>query len=230
MEKLEGSNLIGITERADPTVNFKWQEWVKEGKPAILITKNPKLLLPILNKSDNVIVHCTITLMGGSKLEPKIPGPLESTSYYHKICNYLGSERVVLRVDPIIDGTSLNSLKELVSEAEGRVRISFLDLYPHSRKRLEKAGIEVPRKLFHMPYLDRLSIWKELGKPEVCGEPGLPSIPCVSKLDCDILGVKPSAKLKGQRKECSCLANKTELCTWPPRCTYGCLYCYWKEK
>lgn len=224
------TDLIGVTERADPTINLKWQRWVKDGKPAILITKNPKLLLPMLSLSDNVIVHCTITLMGGSILEPNIPGPLQAVSAYHSICSFLGKERVVLRVDPIVDGTSITALKELVLEAEGRVRISFLDLYPHSRKRMERAGIEVVRKAFHMPFLGRLNIWRELGKPEVCAEPGLPSTPCVSKVDCKILGVKPSTRLRRQRSECHCLANKIELCNWPPKCTYGCLYCYWKDE
>lgn len=223
------SNLIGVTERADPTVNLKWKEWVEDGKPAILITKNPKLLFPMLEKSHNIIVHCSITLMGGSVLEPNIPGPLESTSYYHKICSYLGRERVVLRIDPIVDGTAIAALKELASEAEGRVRISFLDLYPHSRKRLEEAGVEVPRKSFHLPLVERITIWRQLGQPEVCGEPGLTSIPCVSGRDCETLGVKPSTELKRQRRECGCLANKVELCNWPPKCTYGCLYCYWKD-
>ena len=225
---MEDTNLIGVTERADPTVNLKWQSWVKDGKPAILITKNPKLLLPMLSQKDNIVVHCTITLMGSSVVEPKIPGPLESTLYYHKLCDLLGRERVVLRIDPVVDGVTVVALKELVSEAEGRVRISFLDLYPHSRRRLEEAGIKIERSTFHLPLQRRYEIWEELGEPEVCGEPGLLSIPCVSSLDCEILGVVPSTTLRGQRKECQCLANKVELCNWPPKCTYGCLYCYWR--
>jgi len=224
------SNLIGVTERADPTVNLKWQLWVEEGKPAILITKNPKLLLPMLNQKDNVIVHCTITLMGGSLLEPNIPGPLESTSYYHSLCSFLGKERVVLRIDPIVDGTTILALKDLVAEAEGRVRISFLDLYPHSKSRMEKAGLKVARTSFHLSYTERVNVWRQLGKPEVCAEPGLFSSPCVGEIDCEVLGVEPGNKLKGQRSTCYCLANKIELCNWPPKCTYGCLYCYWKDE
>lgn len=223
------TNLIGITERADPTVNLKWTKWVKEGKPAILVTKNPGLLLPMLEESNNVIVHCTITLLGGSVLEPNIPRPEVATAHYHKLCNLLGSKRVVLRVDPIIEVKAVRALKTLISEAEGRVRISFLDLYPHVYRRIENAGLSAGRGTFHLPVLERINAWRDLGKPEVCAEPGLPSTPCVSKVDCEILGVKPSTKLKGQRRECECLANKVELCNWPPKCTYGCLYCYWKD-
>jgi hypothetical protein len=55
---------IGITERGDTVINLDWIPWVKEGKPAILITKNPirvyDALKPIKNK--NVIVHATICL------------------------------------------------------------------------------------------------------------------------------------------------------------------------
>ena len=224
------TNLIGITEKTDPTVNWKWMPWVREGKPAILITKNPDLLLPMLDEADNVIVHCTITLLGGSTIEPNIPTPEKATAAYHKVCSLLGPERVVLRIDPIVDGMTTEALKLLSSEAEGRVRVSFLDLYPHVKVRLESAGVGIVRETFHLPVLERINTWRELGKPEVCAEPGLPSTPCVSKVDCEILGVKPSIKLKGQRGECKCLANKVELCYWPPKCIYGCLYCYWKNE
>jgi hypothetical protein len=57
-------NLIGITERADPTVNFKWKPWVTAGRPAILITKMPRLLIPHLTGKENIIIHCTITGLG----------------------------------------------------------------------------------------------------------------------------------------------------------------------
>jgi hypothetical protein len=108
------------------------------------------------------------------------------------------------------------------------VRISFVDLYPHVKERFKNAKIELPFDTFHMPLDVRMKAWKELGEPEVCCEPDMENVPCVSQLDCEILGVEPSNKLKKQRSLCGCLANKVELCTQPPKCTYGCLYCYWK--
>jgi len=105
----------------------------------------------------------------------------------------------------------------------------FVVEYLPQEKRLEEAGIQAGRSSFHLPLMERISVWRELGKPEVRAEPGLPSTPCVSEVDCKVLGVKPSTRLRRQRKECECLANKTELCDWPPRCTYECLYCYWKD-
>lgn len=224
-------NQIGITERVDPTINLKWVSWVQAEKPAILITKMPRLLLPLLNGEENIIVHCTITGLGGGLVEPKIDPWTISLEYYHYLCNLLGPERVVLRIDPIVyrDYWKEDVLKLLVKGAEGRVRISFLDLYHHVEERFKDANLSLPQEHFHKPLNERLDIWNKLGQPEICGEPGMPNTPCVSLLDCEILGVKPSSTLKGQRRDCGCLANKTELCPWPPKCTYECLYCYWKD-
>ena len=222
---------IGITERADPTINLKWASWVEKGEPAILITKMPRLLYPMLTGKENIIIHCTITGWGETSIEPNIDRTDLSLVYYHMFCGLFGKERVVLRIDPIIHWNDYTlELKRIKDEAEGRVRISFMDLYRHSQDRFLKAGLILPQQSFHKPLGERLEAWEFLGKPEVCAEPGIPTTPCVSDLDCEILGVTPSKNLKGQRKECRCLANKVELCNWPPRCTYGCLYCYWKDE
>ncbi|MBU1173324.1 MAG: DUF1848 family protein [Proteobacteria bacterium] len=226
------SNLIGITERTDPTANLNWRSWVKEGKPAILITKRPDILVSMIDNKDNIIVHCTITGLGNTLVEPHIPppwsGPLDG---YHSLCRKLGKDKVVLRIDPIIPNMEplMLSLEDLTKEAEGRIRISFMDLYPHVQARFNRAGIKLPYTEFHAPFKDRYRIWKELGEPEVCSEPGLPSIPCISEEDCKVLRVTPSTRRKEQRYLCNCLANKTELLPNSPKCLYGCLYCYWKD-
>jgi hypothetical protein len=183
-------NSIGITEGADPTVNFKWLKWVKARRPAILITKRPDILTHYLHKDFNVIVHCTITGLGHSAIEPYIDDVQTSLQAYHDICKFYTPVRVVLRIDPIIYwGGYAPILKGIASESEGRTRISFLDLYPHVAKRLADKNIKPPYNAFHMPLEVRQQIWNELGKPEVCCEPDMPSVPCVSKTDCEILGV-----------------------------------------
>lgn len=222
---------IGITEACDPTINFKWIDWVRNGKPAILITKMPRLLLPMLQKSDNIIVHCTITTFGCSIVEPNVDFTKDSLVAYHQLCKLLTPERVVLRIDPIIywywDSRKIY-YKQLIDEAEGRIRISFLDLYSHVLNRFHQHHIKLICETFHLPLDIRQEIWEYLGQPEICCEPNMPSVPCVSEKDCDILDVDPNPKLKSQRPLCGCLGNKVELCTRPPKCTYGCLYCYWK--
>ncbi len=224
--------LIGVTERADPTVNLSWLPWVKSGKPAILITKRPDRLLLLIEPYHNlrIIVHCTITGLGGTTVEPGIPSPKMMLDSYHTLCATLGKDRVVLRIDPIVSGiVSVVFLADIRGEAEGRVRISFLDQYAHVKERFDKAHTKLSYDTFHAPLDQRLRIWESLGKPEVCAEPGLPVTPCVSVKDCEILGVAHSLNQKGQRKECGCLANKTEIIRLPPKCTYGCLYCYWRD-
>jgi hypothetical protein len=224
-------NLIGITEGADPTINLKWKEWVGAGKPAILITKMPRLLLPMLTGKENIIIHCTITGLGLTAFEPRIDSFTESFAAYDDLCSLFGPDRVVLRLDPIIMGMGfphIPFLKSFVAAAKGRVRISFLDMYPHVEKRFLQHSILIKQESFHSNLLLRKAAWEELGMPEICGEPDMPSTPCVSALDCAILGVDPVEHEKGQRPYCHCLANKIELCKPPPKCTYGCLYCYWK--
>jgi hypothetical protein len=71
-------NEIGITERGDAGLDLGWLPWVREGKPAILITKDPGTLLKELMLQGkeyppgkfNVIIHTTITGLGGSVFEP----------------------------------------------------------------------------------------------------------------------------------------------------------------
>lgn len=74
---------IGITERGDAAIDTVWKTWVYEkGLPAILITKdtvkliteNPGLFIGDELKG-NVILHATITGMGGNWLEPNVPNP-----------------------------------------------------------------------------------------------------------------------------------------------------------
>ena len=228
---------IGVTERADPTINKKWMEWVWEGNPAILITKMPRLLYTDLEGNENAIIHCTITGLGGTKIEPGIDTPEVSLQAYNNICDLFGEEKVVLRIDPIIPELQwdtiefpsyLECIKNLSKKSRGRTRISFMDNYPHVRERFSKKGLTINQS-FHSPIEIRRKIWKELGEPEVCGEPGLPVTPCVSKIDCEILKVEPSNYKHGQRNVCACLGNKIELCMELPRCTYGCLYCYLRD-
>jgi len=218
---------IGITEGADPTANLDWMPWTYDGNPAILITKRPELLLPMLTGEENIIIHCTITGWGGTKVEPNIPDWLTEIAYYHRLCNLFGMERVVLRIDPILPNYNLALLRAILEHAEGRLRISFLDAYPHVKTRFSNANVRLEQSTFHQPLELRRLIWDELGKPEVCGEPDMPITPCVSSMDCAILGVEPLNTEKHQRPACHCLANKTELCG-KHNCTYGCLYCYWR--
>lgn len=137
----------------------------------------------------------------------------------------------MLRIDPIIPTTDgIGIAHEIYScRADTRVRISFMDQYQHVRSNLAQVKFHLPYEDFHAPLELRRQVWEDMGKPEVCGEPGLPCTGCVSTKDCEVLGVEPITGVSHQRATCACLANKKELLTCKSPCHHGCLYCYWRN-
>lgn len=234
-------NTIGITERGDPVFDSSWIPWVRNGNAAILITKSPHLLLETLSDMNgiNVIVHTTITGYGGSKLEPNVPPAKVSLEAYNGLIDLLGPDRVILRIDPIIiteKGLVISRAVLTLARlyAETRVRISFIDMYPHVINRFNEAGIPLPHKGFHASKTARLLAYRTFNKitfpnkVEVCGEPDLPVTGCISLADCNTLGVQPMEKNGSQRPTCACFGNKHELLLSRGRCSHECIYCFWK--
>jgi len=231
---------IGITERGDAGLDFDWLLALKfktmEG--IIAITKDPSKLVE-LDLPKNVIIHCTITGLG-LRWEPNVPDKSQSLKAYKELVNQYGGSRVVLRIDPIVPYTPhLQEAEDILSHRLGRVRISFIDMYPHVRERyFNRMGTEFRRwKGVHAPFTERndvLRMMEETGPIEVCGEPDFPCTGCVSKVDLVAMGLEEpmSAKRypeKGQRSYCPCLVVKTELLTNRHPCAHECIYCYWKD-
>ena len=228
---MKQSQKIGVTERGDPAFDHGWIDWVRNGNPAIIITKNCCAIEKILDglMAPNVIVHCTITGWGGTAIEPNVPPAAITLESYKSLSNKYGKDRVVLRIDPVIPTLAGIDRAEFVNSHKiGRVRISFLDAYDHVRRAFKNNNINI-HEGFHAQENIRKETWELLGRPDTCAEPGLPSTGCISNKDCEILGVDPLPIFKGQRPLCSCLANKIELLNSDKkRCPHGCLYCYWK--
>lgn len=228
---------IGITERGDAAFSRSiWLEALSSGRVdgAILITKNPTLLLPLALPL-NTIVHCTITGYGSTALEPNVPPSTETVPAYEALVKRYGSERIVLRIDPINPYHAEPAFEVAEVTERGRIRISFLDLYPHVRKRFKDAGYN-PRLWdgFHAPLEIRKHVLESIQVKarttvEVCGEPGLPCSGCVSDRDLRAMGIQSQGSRGGfQRPNCMCLAEKVELLNVRGQCKHGCLYCYWK--
>jgi hypothetical protein len=217
MSSKSNPEAIGITEGGDPALNPKWEPWIRDGKPAVLITKNPAVVLQKLkgiSQNPRVILHCTITGWGSTPWEPNVPPPLETLNAYQEAIQWLGPKKVVLRIDPIYPSDegrqkALETREKAGSNA--RVRISFLDLYPHVLKRMAQRNLSLPSKNFHADFNWRKETWELLGKPEICAEPNLPGTPCVGATECEVLGIKPLVSKFTQRPLCSCLYNKVEL-------------------
>ena len=231
----DNPNAIGITEGGDPALNHKWCDWVRVGRPAVLITKNPASVLrtlQTLSDKPNIVLHCGITGWGGSSWEPKVPNFLVSLEAYKEAIQWLGTERVVLRIDPILPSAEGEVKAELVKAhavPNGRVRISFLDSYPHVLQRMAQRNIPTLTSPFHANREWRKQIWEKLGRPETCAEPDLPHTPCIGAVECSLFNVFPQANQHGQRPLCPCLANKVELLGGRSPCAHQCAYCYWKD-
>lgn len=228
---------VGITERGDASTNLKWMPWVESGKPAILITKNPVKLYDKVKKENNIIIHCTITGNGGTIMEPHVIPYVEALDGYYRLVDVFGRNRIVLRIDPIIPVEEylsnsfqvLNLARKTLGNNMTRIRISFVDNYPHVKERMMKLGMTPFSFGFDAPLEKRIDIWRQMGCPSICGENGMPSTGCISKFDCDVLGVNPEHQISKQRSSCACLGNKYELLNSPERCQHKCVYCFWKN-
>lgn len=150
---------IGITERGDAALDNGWKPWVEKGLPAILITKDPVKLInenPLLfsksNRQGNVILHATITGMGGYAIfEENVPHWYKTLSELKRILKNpdFDRSRIVIRQDPIfvpfliaMGNGSLDLSMEIPQFAKEyglRYRMSFLDMYPHVKARLQEA-------------------------------------------------------------------------------------------
>jgi hypothetical protein len=105
-----------------------------------------------------------------------------------------------------------------------------MDYYAHVRARFMEKGIQYTQG-HHAPLAVRKALWEELGKPELCGEPGLPCTGCVSIRDVCAMNLEGELGnvLGMQRKDCRCAAEKTELLKQRGQCAHGCVYCYWRS-
>jgi DNA repair photolyase len=233
--------MIGITECGDAGLDFSWVEQIPATDFSILITKNinDKFIDEVIKVKNKVIVHATITGMGGTVVEPRVPPAYISIGQLERlIAKGFPAEQIVLRIDPIIPTqkgiqTALSVLDAAEHIGIKRCRISILDMYKHVEARFKNAGIKVPVYELNQAYNDVLkSITPYMDKWEfeACAENFPFRAGCISQKDADILG-SPVILMgnKGQRKGCLCPKNKCELLSHKSQCQHGCLYCYWSK-
>lgn len=236
----------GITEAGEIAFNLSAFDNLYDCN--IIITKRltGNLIEKLIENKDKIILHLTCTGYGSTVLEPFVP-TIEQTheKFLQLIEKGFPIRQVVLRIDPCIPTekgkqTMINVIETFKNDKITRVRFSILDMYKHVKERFTDKGLPIPYDTFHAPLQDRLEIYEILKAygsnfnfdVEVCGEPDIESISCLSQKDIDILGLKDKITLVGnkeQRKSCHCPANKTELLRGKPhRCENSCLYCFWK--
>ena len=240
---------IGITERGDGGLSFTKVKKAIDTKivdGAIVITKCPSKLIneiEYLKNNQNILIHATITGLGGSIFEPNVNTADYELEAYKTLYTKLDG-RVVLRIDPIIfDCRYFKMAVDVIKHTLGRVRISFLDTYPHVKERFNIAGI-IPNDFLHYDLAKRQEVLEILqgivnqknngfiNKIEICGEPGMECTGCVSEKDISILGLNHllgGLKGKNIRPACCCIADKVELLNCKHPCKHNCIYCYWRQ-
>lgn len=246
--KLPKDQRIGTCEAGEIAFNLEAFDRLYKGN--IIITKRltDKVIEKLVEHQDKVILHLTVTGMGGTRIEPFVPKTEETHAKLVKLIEAgFPVSHVVIRLDPIVPtergmNTALNVIAAFGGLGIKRLRFSFLDNYKHVKTRFKKEGIpELYGGEFHAPLEERLAHAKKIEEMahdagfesvEACGEPGIESISCLSQRDIDILGLTDQITLEGsaeQRDSCECPANKSELLRVKPhQCENKCLYCYWK--
>lgn len=230
---------IGITERGDAGLDFSWVEKIPETAFTILITKNlnDRFIDEVIKQKDKIIVHATITGMGGSPIEPNVPDANWSIYQLHKLINQgFPAKQIVLRIDPIFPTEKgLQTARSVLVKASDlgitRCRISVVDGYKHVKQRFADANIQFPEIDTQEAYnriLETLSFYMDRWQFEACAEKVPFQCGCISIRDVEALGIDVDLiGNKEQRKGCLCPKNKFELLNQCHQCAHKCLYCYW---
>ena len=240
---------FGTTEISDPCFHLEIFDNLYDGNLIITKRLTDKLIEKILENKEKIILHCTVTGMGGTKIEPLVPKKEWSYNQLKKLLDGgFPVKQVVLRVDPIVPTkkgieTAIETINMFEPLGVKRIRISFLDMYDHVKERFKEQCVPLPYETFHADVKTReeaiVRIIQEIEisdfELEFCGEPpttnfkGLWKTPCLSQKDVDILGLDITLEgNKGARKNCGCPENKSELIKdKPKRCGNNCLYCFW---
>lgn len=250
---------IGITEYGDAGVDFRWENKLKEIDGVILITKNlnDTFIKKVLSHMNEVpiVVHCTCTGWGHTRMEPNVPDYKQQLSQMKKLIESgFPASRMVLRIDPIFPTEKgIKRVSEMLRyyhslglpENEIRYRISIVDEYPHVRERYKKLGFTpMYGGSFYPSDKQRNLVGNALSEYpyqfDTCAEDILAyKFPatfrikgCISTEDLQIMGIKYDGRFPENpqgRNGCHCLACKTELLTPRKKCPHNCLYCFWKD-
>lgn len=252
---------IGVTETYDPAYCIQdWYGRYDEFDLVIFITKSlSDRIIQIFTEDEHwnyrvksSIIHLTVTGHGGTAIEPNVVSHLKMRDYIKKLIKAgYPSERLVLRIDPIIptsDGIQrfIQVLMDYKDLGISRVRVSVLDMYNHVRARLQGTEFEDILKSYTSHNFRADLEWFNLInevlededvkhlKFESCAEALLSCdrVGCVSSLDLRLNHIDQSdLQLGNQRYGCLCLAKK-QLIPYGMsrgRCPNKCLYCYLKD-
>jgi hypothetical protein len=200
-----------------------------------------------LARYHQLFCHLTITGLGGTPLEPRVPSWGRAIEQIPHLVDWAGlPQRVSVRFDPILHWMEGDEIRSNLPQAEGifqacarhgvvDVKVSFAALYG---KVLKRKGWR-----WHDPSMEErraiaerlLALARSSGIVlSACSDPtlaelGVPSARCIDGsllTRLHPLGLEASReKDRGQRKECGC-TRSVDIGAYTMRCPSGCRYCY----
>lgn len=215
--------------------------WTKD--PANMIRPGP--LCECLRQYDQLYVHLTITGLGHTLLEPRIPPCQEVAARVPDLVALAGSpERISWRFDPLVRATghgqtfdNSGKFPEIAAALQPSgirtCRTSFVEPYRKVERRMRAQGFQLQ---VHTPE-ERRHLGGELTARAAgfgmhlhfCAMEGFPRSRCI---DGDLLTrLHPSGracstrKARGQRTLCGCTESR-DIGWYSQTCPNGCLYCY----
>jgi len=217
----------------------------------VIWTKNPQNMVapgPLrecLSCYAQLYVHLTITGLGETVLEPRIPPWQSIVHMLPGLVEFVKSpERVVWRFDPIIcvesGGQRISNFElfpDLAEKAGGSgittCKTSWVEPYKKVIRRMEKAGLslifQTQEARMHQAQIMEKAASERGITMQYCAMEGFPCSKCIdgellSALHPD--GLSCSCKrAKGQRKLCGC-TESLDIGWYSLKCQNGCLYCY----
>jgi len=208
-------------------------------------------LLDGLRKYDQLYFHFTITGLGGTPVERKVPAPGAAFRQLEPLLDLAGRpERISLWFDPVIDWvekdevrTNLRFFEKLAGKAAEKgirdIRFSFAQWYGKSRRRADNLGFRYVDPAVEEKRKDAFYL------STVARSHGLNLYVCSQDFAADVPGIRPSACIDGrllqefhpksapvsvrkdrtQRSECRC-TDSVDIGSYIQTCPHSCVYCY----
>lgn len=208
-------------------------------------TKNPSGMMARLGELDAYDYYFQFSLTGyGKDVEPNLPDKRRVLiPVFQELSGKLGRERVIWRYDPILlnERYTMDYHKKAFEEIAGclngycdRVVISFIDIYPKIKKKLEEMQI---RELTGWEMVELAGRMAEIARKN-----GMEIVTCAEKIDLGPVGIRHGSCIdkglterligcrldvsrdRNQRAECGCVQS-IDAGTYNT-CRNGCRYCY----
>jgi len=218
----------------------------------VLWTRDPRPIMPLLDGMQRLHYRTVFLLTLNAytaPLEPHSPPQQQAVAAFHQLAGRIGPQCLTWRYDPIVLGPGLEvddhlrRFAQLARELRGataRVKISMVDLYRKTRRRLSRMSqgerfLVDPITSAELPDLVR-------GLSELANANGMELSTCAEEQDFTSLGAPPGrcidaewlaglfgrpfpiTKDKGQRRHCWCAPSRDIGMT--DTCLHGCTYCY----